>query len=32
MSAICFGPTEEDLFTGSNRGIINVWDLATGKC
>jgi katanin p80 WD40 repeat-containing subunit B1 len=32
VSAICFGPTEEELFSGSNRGIINIWDVVTCKC
>ncbi len=32
VSAICFGTSDDEVYSGSNRGIINIWDIGAGKC
>lgn len=31
VTAVALSCTEKEIFSGSNRGIINVWDMETAK-
>ena len=32
VTAVSLSSTEKEIYSGTNRGIINVWDMETAKC